>query len=169
MGEEHPSTQLSLNNVANLQWKLGPLDVAETLFRESLEVQLRTLGRDHPGTVVTLSNLGNLCRDLGRPDEAEEHLRSALEGSTHRQGRSHPDSLRCLGRWMELMETRRRRANAATLARELIALGEGVLPPDDPNLALARATLRRAYPHRRGDPGKTCRVIFRVVAWSLVQ
>ena len=51
LGDEHPSTLVSINNLGMLRKNQGKYAEAESLFREGLEAGLRVLGDEHPYTV----------------------------------------------------------------------------------------------------------------------
>ena len=57
LGEEHPSTAASYNNVASNLNAQGRFDEAEPLYRKGLEISQRVLGEEHPTTGVLRSNL----------------------------------------------------------------------------------------------------------------
>ena len=58
LGDEHPRTAVSLNNLACLyyaQWEFGK---AEPLLKESVQIRTKTLSGDDPQVALSLSNLG---------------------------------------------------------------------------------------------------------------
>ncbi|WP_200867669.1 tetratricopeptide repeat protein [Acidithiobacillus thiooxidans] len=57
LGQEHPDTATSLNNLAGLLQAQGKLTEAEPLFRRTLEIQEKALGPEHPNTTNTRNNL----------------------------------------------------------------------------------------------------------------
>jgi hypothetical protein len=62
LGEEHPSTILSMSNLANTLGDQGQLDEAAAMMREVLEKRRRILGEEHPRTKVAIQNLAILAR-----------------------------------------------------------------------------------------------------------
>ena len=62
LGENHPSTANSLNNLANLYWDIGRYDEAELLFIQAVNVAKRVLGESHPHTMIYQENLESLPR-----------------------------------------------------------------------------------------------------------
>ncbi|GAA0410654.1 hypothetical protein GCM10009530_73940 [Microbispora corallina] len=71
LGEEHPDTLTSQNNLALALRALGRLEEAEAEHRAVLEIRRRVLGEDHPDTLTSRNNLALVLRDLGRWAEAE--------------------------------------------------------------------------------------------------
>ena len=76
LGNEHPSTLVSINNLGSLLQAQGKLADAEALCREALAGQRRVLGNEHPNTLSVIGNLGTLLQKLGQLDAAECVLRA---------------------------------------------------------------------------------------------
>ena len=57
LGEEHPDTLLSINNLAITTYQLGDVAAARLLLRQCLERQVKVLGAKHPDTLGTMANL----------------------------------------------------------------------------------------------------------------
>ena len=66
LGDAHPVTLSSLNNLAVLLKDQGRLSEAEALCREALRGQREALGDAHPVTLGSLNNLAVLLKDQGR-------------------------------------------------------------------------------------------------------
>ncbi|MEM9003554.1 MAG: tetratricopeptide repeat protein [Cyanobacteria bacterium P01_F01_bin.86] len=71
LGPEHPSTAMSLNNLALLYRSMGRYDEAEPLYVRSLAIKEAQLGPEHPSTATSLNNLAGLYESMGRYGEAE--------------------------------------------------------------------------------------------------
>jgi hypothetical protein len=71
MGDEHPDTLISMNNLGSLLKDQGNLGEAELLLREVLPASRRTLGDKHPLTVAADNNLKELLMMKKRLAEAE--------------------------------------------------------------------------------------------------
>ncbi|MFF3445325.1 tetratricopeptide repeat protein [Streptosporangium sp. NPDC002721] len=65
LGEEHPHTLSSRNNLATVLWDLGRLAEAEAEHRAVLEICRRMLGEEHPHTLSSRNNLASALRGLG--------------------------------------------------------------------------------------------------------
>ncbi|MBN1172875.1 MAG: tetratricopeptide repeat protein, partial [Micromonosporaceae bacterium] len=57
LGEDHPSTLTSRNNLAYAYESAGRLTEAIPLYQQALADRIRVLGEDHPDTVVSRQNL----------------------------------------------------------------------------------------------------------------
>jgi hypothetical protein len=69
LGEDHPGTLTSMNNLANTYWDQGRLKEAEQLGVQVLEARNRVLGKDHPDTLQSVNNLA-AYQSQGRLKEA---------------------------------------------------------------------------------------------------
>ena len=68
LGNRHPNTLNSINNLGMLLKAKGDLAAAEPLYREALKGMRETLGDRHPTTLTCIRNLGTLLKakvDLG--------------------------------------------------------------------------------------------------------
>ena len=78
LGENHPETLTSMNNLALLYDKQGESEKAMLLFEECLRMHKTVLG-DHRETIITLINLAGLYKVKGESGKAlslyEEGLR----------------------------------------------------------------------------------------------
>jgi tetratricopeptide (TPR) repeat protein len=60
LGEEHPLTATSLNNLALLYWNQGRYGEAEPLLKRALAIREKVLGSEHPYTIGTRKSLEEL-------------------------------------------------------------------------------------------------------------
>ena len=93
LGNRHPITLTSINNLGNLLGSKGDFAAAKPLLREALEVKRETLGNRHPSTLSSISNLGLLLKAKGDLAAAEPLLREALEVQRETLGNRHPSTL----------------------------------------------------------------------------
>ena len=66
LGNRHPATLDSINNLGVLLQAKDDLAAAELLYCEALEVQRETLGNRHPSTLASINNLGAQKRQRPR-------------------------------------------------------------------------------------------------------
>ncbi|KAI5788600.1 hypothetical protein FPQ18DRAFT_262130 [Pyronema domesticum] len=95
LGEEHPDTLCSMQNLANTYGELGGrLKEVQELEEKVLEVRRRTLGEEHPHTLSSMQNLANTYKELGgRLKEVQELEEKVLEVRRRTLGEEHPDTL----------------------------------------------------------------------------
>jgi tetratricopeptide (TPR) repeat protein len=69
LGEEHPDTLTSINNMGVLLESQGKLAEAEPYYRDALEKRRRVLGEEHPDTLSSINNMGVLLQSQGKDRE----------------------------------------------------------------------------------------------------
>jgi tetratricopeptide (TPR) repeat protein/predicted Ser/Thr protein kinase len=97
LGEAHPQTLNSINQMGVLLDSQGKLDEAEPYYREALEKERRVLGEEHPVTLTSINNMGFLMQAQGKLSEAEPYFREALEKRRRLSGEEHPEIIVELG------------------------------------------------------------------------
>ena len=104
LGNRHPRTITSLNNLGTLLKAQGSLDEAMPLMREALEASRATLGDSHPDTLASIYNLGLLLEQSGALDDAATLLTEELEGCAARYGADHHETLASARHLVQLLE-----------------------------------------------------------------
>ncbi len=118
LGDEHPDTLLSINNMGSLLTVLDKLSQAEPYLREALEARRRVLGDEHPATYITINGMGYLLRVQGKQAEAEVYYREALEGLRRVRGNDDPDTLASINSMGVLLTRQGKLAEAERYYRE---------------------------------------------------
>jgi tetratricopeptide (TPR) repeat protein len=125
LGAEHPSTLVSMTDLAKTYRNQGRWKDAEELGVLVMEKQKIVLGAEHPDTLISMSNVALAYSSQGRWKEAEELEVQVMETRKRVLGAEHPDTLVSIanlamtyssqGRWKEgeelgvqVMETRKR-------------------------------------------------------------
>jgi hypothetical protein len=93
LGEDHPDTLFSMDNLAGTLMRQGDLTGARTLFEKALESRRRVLGEDHPNTLTSMSNLALTLWQIGEHRPALQLMQTAAEGQAQVLGADHPDVL----------------------------------------------------------------------------
>jgi len=96
LGEEHPNTLISMNNLAGSYSDLGRRQDALQLKEKVYKTRKRTLGEEHPDTLISMNNLAISYSDLGRRQEAVQLQEKAYKARKRTLGEEHPDTLRML-------------------------------------------------------------------------
>ena len=78
LGEDHPDSLFSANNLAIDLRLAGDYEQAREIDQEVLSRRRRILGPDHPDTLFSASNLAHDLRELGRYTEAAHWVRKGL-------------------------------------------------------------------------------------------
>jgi tetratricopeptide (TPR) repeat protein len=71
LGEQHPSTLTSMNNLALVLSEQGQYSEAEALHRQTLELYKRVLDEQHHSTLISINNLVSVLRAQGKHEEAD--------------------------------------------------------------------------------------------------
>jgi len=145
LGDEHPDTLTSFNDLGFLFWQQARYDEAETILSAALETardvlgeddpverQRRTLGEEHPSFLGTASNLAGVHIRQGNYALAEQLLSDVLEIESRTLGDDHPGTLAT-------------RTNLAIAYKELGRLDESAAMFEE-NLALQRRVLGDDHP-----------------------
>ena len=57
LGQEHPQTFTSMNNLAVILQSQGKYEAAKPLYDETLRLRKKVLGQEHPDTLASINNL----------------------------------------------------------------------------------------------------------------
>ena len=96
LGEKHPDTLASLNNLANSYSDLGDYNKALELKNAVYNARKEILGEKHPDTLASLNNLANSYSDLGDYNKACKLQNAVYNASKEILGETHPDTLASL-------------------------------------------------------------------------
>jgi tetratricopeptide (TPR) repeat protein len=96
LGEGHPDTLTSMNNLAGTYMRQGRWDAAEKLQVEVMEKSKEALREGHPDTLGSMNNLAATYLRQGQWEEAEKLQVEVMEESKEVLGEVHPDTLRSI-------------------------------------------------------------------------
>ena len=137
LGDDHPDTLLSVNNMGFLLQSQGRLDEAEPHYRESLDGFRRVLGDEHPDTLSSVNNMGSLLQSQGRLDEAEPYYREALDDQRRVLGDEYPGTLTSVNNLGFLLQAQGRLDEAEPYYREALDARRRVLGDEHPSTLLS--------------------------------
>ena len=86
LGDEHPSTFISINNMGSLLKNQGRYDEAEVYYTEAVEGFRRVLGDENPYTIISIDDLIGLYDAWEKPEEAEKYRDMLPEEDATTQG-----------------------------------------------------------------------------------
>ena len=78
LGENHPETFSTMNNLAITYAMQDKYDDAEVLFKQCLDKSKAILGKNHPQTLGTINNLAAIYKSQGKYDEANALMPSTI-------------------------------------------------------------------------------------------
>jgi tetratricopeptide (TPR) repeat protein len=145
LGEQHPDTATSLNNLAGLYQAQGRYDEAEPLYQQALAIRKARLGEQHPHTATSLNNLAGLYQAQGRYDEAEPLYQQALAIRKARLGEQHPDTATSLNNLAVLYQAQGRYDEAEPLYQQALAIRKARLGEQHPDTAASLNNLAGLY------------------------
>lgn len=145
LGEDHPRTATSRNNLARLYCARGEYVKAEPLLVHSLDVMKNEHGEEHPNTAASMNNLAGLYYVQGAQAKAETLYLRSLEITEKLLGPDHPDTAASLNSLALLYEAQGKYAKAEPLLVRTLAIREKVLGREHPNTAASLNNLATLY------------------------
>ncbi len=92
LGENHPDTASSYNNLGGVYASQGKYKEAKSFYKKGLEISEKILGENHPDIVISYNNLGGVYASQGKYKEAESLYKKGLEIREKILGENHPDT-----------------------------------------------------------------------------
>jgi len=145
LGEDHPDTLASRNNLAGAYESAGRLNEAITLYEQVLPDRIRILGEDHPDTLVSRNNLAGAYESAGRLNEAITLYEQVLPDSIRILGEDHPITLASRNNLATTYRSAGRLTEAITLFEQVLTDSIRILGEDHPNTLTIRNNLAGAY------------------------
>jgi non-specific serine/threonine protein kinase/serine/threonine-protein kinase len=134
LGPAHPSTLITMDELANVLHAQGKLAEAETLLRRVLEARRRVLGPDDPDTLTSMNDLGTAVRSRGKLGEAETLLRQVIDAQRRVLGRENPHTLMSMNNLATLLWSQGKAAEAEKIERDALEVRRRVAGPDHPDV-----------------------------------
>ena len=153
LGEEHPSTITSVNNLASLYVRQGRYGEAKPLYEQGLRLRRKVLGEEHPDTLTSMNNLASLYVRQGRYREAEALHEQALRLSRKVLGEEHPSTLTSINNLAWLYESQGRYEEVEALYEQGLRLSRKVLGEEHPSTLTSVNNLAFLYA-RQGRYGE---------------
>ncbi len=132
LGDDHPKTLISLENLGISLENQGKYSEAEPYLREAMAGCRRVLGNDHPNTLEAIKNLGGLLQKQGHFSAAEPYLREAMAGCRRVLGNDNPNTLEAISGMGVLLGDQGKYVEAAACYREALTGRRRVLGNDHP-------------------------------------
>ena len=97
LGEKHPDTLTSMNNLANVYKFQGRYDKVEPLYVKTLALRKEVFGEKHHDTLNSMNNLADLYQSTGRYAKVEPLLVIVMALTNELLSEKHPDTLTRMG------------------------------------------------------------------------
>ncbi len=133
LGEEHPDTALSLNNLGHLLHLLDELTGARSYLERAVVIAEKTLGEEHPLTAQYLNNLGYLLQVQGDLARARLYHERALAIREKVLGEDHPDTAQSLSNLGYLHYVQKDWAGTRPYLERALTIRQKVLGKDHPD------------------------------------
>jgi tetratricopeptide (TPR) repeat protein len=145
LGETHPDTLQSRNDLAAAYQAAGRLAEAIPLCERTLADRERVLGETHPDTLTSRNDLASAYQDAGRLAEAIPLYERTLADYERVLGETHPDTLTSRNNLAAAYQDAGRLAEAITLQERTLADREQVLGETHPNTLTSRNNVAYVY------------------------
>jgi len=120
LGEAHPDTLLSANNLAALYRYQGKYAQAEALYTKAVDGRRRALGEQNPDTLVSRNDLAAMYESQGKYEQAEALFAEVLEARRRVLGPDHPVTSSTLASVGRVRLRQRKFAEAEPVLREAL-------------------------------------------------
>jgi tetratricopeptide (TPR) repeat protein len=137
LGEDHPDTAQSYNNLATNLDAQGRHAEALPLYQRALDIGRKAVGEDHPETARAYNNLAANLRAQGRHAEAQPLLQRALDICRKVLGEGHPNTAIGYDNLAWNLDGQGRYAEALPLYRRALDIRRTALGEGHPHTALS--------------------------------
>ncbi|MFF3786083.1 FxSxx-COOH system tetratricopeptide repeat protein [Streptomyces sp. NPDC001933] len=145
LGDTHPDTLISRNNLADAYREAGDLARAVPLFEATLAQYEQMLGDTDPDTLISRNNLANAYQDAGDLARAIPLLSVTLAQYEQVLGETHPDTLISRNNLASAYRDAGDLARAVPLFEATLAQRVQVLGETHPDTLISRNNLAGAY------------------------
>ena len=141
LGEDHPSTLTSRNNLAGAYRAAGELGRAIPLYEQTLTDRQRVLGQDHPDTLTSRNNLAGAYQSAGDLGRAIPLYEQTLTDYVRVLGQDHPSTLTSRNNLADAYQSAGDLGQAITLYEQTLTDSMRVLGEDHPQTKIVRGNL----------------------------
>jgi tetratricopeptide (TPR) repeat protein len=145
LGEDHPNTGASWNNLGLLLLGKGDFTAAEPMFRQALAIRRKHFGDRHPSLTTNMVNLATALIEEERHDEAAVLLGEGLAlARSASSGQENAAIARLSIQLARVHLARGEAATAETLLRDALSRQQAILPANDWLVAATKSGLGEA-------------------------
>jgi CHAT domain-containing protein/Tfp pilus assembly protein PilF len=135
LGEQHPFTATTFNNLGFLLQAQGDLAAARPYLEQALAIRKKVQGEQHPDTATAFNNLGQLLQAQGDRAAARSCLEHALAIRTKVQGEQHPETAQSLNNLGLLLQAEGDWVAARSCYEQALAINRKILGEQHPDTA----------------------------------
>ena len=155
LGEKHPDTLASLNNLASSYYDLGDYNKALEIENKVYNARKEILGEKHPDTLNSLNNLALTYSSLGEYNKALELKNAVYNACKEILGETHPDTLASLNNLANSYSYLGDYNKACELQNAVYNARKEILGENHPNTLSSLNNLANSYSDL-GDYNKAC-------------
>jgi tetratricopeptide (TPR) repeat protein len=145
LGDEHPSTLISMGYLASTYSEQGRWNEAEELEVQVVQTRKRVLGDEHPSTLISMGNLASTYSEQGRWNKAEELQMQVMQTRKRVLGDEHPSTLTSMGNLASTYSEQGRQKEAEELQMQVMQTRKRVLGDEHPDTLLSMGNLASTY------------------------
>jgi tetratricopeptide (TPR) repeat protein len=149
LGEQHPDTLTTMENLGGIYRREGLYTQAERLYTKVLRERRQILGGEHPDTLTAMNDLTLVYSEEHKYAEAESMLRRVVDLAPRILGENHPDTLTDIYNLGNLYRQAGNYARAEPLLLKALEGQRRVLGEEHPSTLTAMNTLAVLY-HQQG-------------------
>jgi CHAT domain-containing protein/Tfp pilus assembly protein PilF len=135
LGDGHPNTVTSYNNLAANLNRQGKYAQAQPLFEKALEIRRRRLSNDHRDTAAGFNNLASNLDSQGKFAQAQPLFEQALQIHRRLLGDDHPDTATSFNNLASNLKSQGNFDHAQPLYEKALEIRRRMLGEDHPNTA----------------------------------
>jgi tetratricopeptide (TPR) repeat protein len=156
LGEEHPDTAQSYDDLAVNLTVQGKHREAQPLFEKALAIRRKVLGEQHPHTAASYNSVAGNLNLQGKPREAQALYRKALELRKKVLGEEHPDTAASYNNLACNLDAQGKHREAQPLFQKALAIHRKVQGEEHPSTAdgynSVASNLEAQGKHREAQP-----------------
>jgi tetratricopeptide (TPR) repeat protein len=145
LGETHPETLQSMDQLGLLYTYQGHYAQAEPLLEKTLEVDRRVLGEEHKTTLDVMNNLAMTYKRNGKYAQAEPLFERVLEIDRRVLGAEQEETLTVMNNLGSLYQTERKFAQAESLLSKTLEIARRMLGEEHPSTITIANNLALTY------------------------
>ncbi len=145
LGNDHPATLTSVNNLASAYESAGNLRQAIPLYEQTLTDRRRVLGNNHPDTLASMNNLAGAYESAGNLRQAIPLYEQTLTDRRRVLGNNHPATLTSVNNLASAYESAGNLRQAIPLYEQTLTDRRRVLGNNHPATFTSVNNLASAY------------------------
>jgi len=145
LGDEHPDTLGSMQNLANHYSEAGRRSEALQLTEQVMQLRKIKLGHEHPDTLGSMHNLANRYSEAGRRSEALQLMEQVMQLRKIKLGDEHSDTLSSMQNLANRYSEAGRRSEALQLTERVMQLCKIKLGDEHPDTLGSMHNLANRY------------------------